>query len=1406
VAMSEKKIYKDYFDIDPKYYAAVTADLISKGLVSWKAFYPHETFVKLLEKTHTVLSGKDPRSLWVEGAYGTGKSHATLTVKSLLEASDDEVRAYFDDYGLSADLCQKLITDKNSGKLVTIHRIGSGSIRSDQDLILAVQDSIMSALDEHRLENHGETSLKEAALKWLEKDANKDYFNKLIHEDEYAWVFGGEDVSTVIQKLKDNTNVEQIMRNVLKVAEDNGITALRLDIQGMANWIKDIIAKNSINAILFVWDEFTEFFQNNPNSLTGFQTLAEISLSHPFYFMIVSHESRSIFANADKAKKILDRFVPPVKIELPENMAFRLMSQAMKKTSDTTLADEWQEYAGELNDQLTSVRSIIETSAKKESTMGQKTVISNAELQSIVPIHPYAALLLKHLSVAFSSNQRSMFDFIISNDMTDAKGFKWFINSYGPLDNENLLTIDMLWDFFNGKGQNGLNDNVRVILDSYNLLQSDKLTPDEQRVFKTVLLLQAISQRISGVELLRPNDMNVDLAFAGTDWSKGKGKSIAEKLCRDGLIFKKLIGGGKMEYTVANSTGDTATIEKKKQEVKNETKTQNLIVSAELMTAVQLPASIKGRFELEGAAVSNLGQVSSKAEQNIKPNRYKAIVVFAIDDNESVILKDQILKSADGMSEEVIYIECLTTMGQDLYEQYIENMAYSKYYTQNDKTRAANFEKQAVQCLNDWKTKIMSGAFMLYTADNRSGVRLAGKQALQDELRTVEHKKYYYGLSQFSVTDQMHAKGPLAQGAECGIKQELVQSFNSKNERLSLATALVDAWKVDNYWEDPSKKSLPIVRIKNKVEEIVHQGFDSAEGQVSVLSIFEALEDEPFGFMPSNIAAFVMGFVLKEYAVADYFWSNRSISESMSLDKMKQMIANAINQKVTPNRNYKDEYIVAMSAEQKSFLSCTAKIFNIPASQCGSIETARDQVRSKMKQLSFPIWCVKALLENEELKSSVEDVSEVIDNYCGIANTANSTRNSESALADEIGRKVNANSEIIEDLSVLITNDKCKSGMLAYIGQYRSGLLEQLALEVDDNGAYIKRVKQKFNSDAANWVWNSETADEKINDVILEYHIIVESNKLNPKALSLHDAIIEWNKKTSNIRISFEALKKYAGTLEGLLYLLHSMQKTGTLIEQNKEKFYDALLTERANFAEFYKNQISYFKQVTSTFIEDLDEQDVDKLFVEIPNGQFSKSSTEYYNYIENQVKTFLQNQAKRKLVAIWKEKTGTKSPVDWSSIYKTPIYCMFDDESRGNVKQILRTFDDKTATEDEIIHTIEFLKKSDFYDRLNSEEEREKCFKERVIGEYSVILSDVNDVREYLLGHVTDSPYTWLDNSTVRNKLKVLCQKQYLLKGKDTAMEVISDMDANEAKKYLCDLIADNPTVGMEIIKNRRK
>lgn len=68
--------YRHYFDIDPEYYSAVNEDVINKNPDMWKKFFPHETFVKLLRNTVDVLDRKQNFSIWVEGAYGTGKSHA----------------------------------------------------------------------------------------------------------------------------------------------------------------------------------------------------------------------------------------------------------------------------------------------------------------------------------------------------------------------------------------------------------------------------------------------------------------------------------------------------------------------------------------------------------------------------------------------------------------------------------------------------------------------------------------------------------------------------------------------------------------------------------------------------------------------------------------------------------------------------------------------------------------------------------------------------------------------------------------------------------------------------------------------------------------------------------------------------------------------------------------------------------------------------------------------------------------------------------------------------------------------------------------------------------------------------------------------------------------------------------
>ncbi len=1395
-------LYKEYFDIDPKYYAAVTADLIEQGKVSWKGFYPHETFVKLLETTYKVLSGNATRSIWVEGAYGTGKSHAALAVKSLVDASTEEVVGYFDDYGLSSDLRDKYISLKADSNILTIHRIGSAGISTDMDLVLAVQQSVMAALRAKGIENQGDASMKDAFLNWIEKKANRNYFSDLIAEEQYAWDFSGISVEEVVERLNTGTDkqIELIMIKVMKVLKDAGQYGIFSDVTQMAGWLRSVINENNLTAILFIWDEFSEYFLNHPVGLTGFQTLAEISESDPFYFMIVAHESNALFADKDTANKTLDRFEKTVKIELPENMAFQLMGQAMKTSDNPVLAPKWVKYANSLNDELVGVRSTIASISKKQAKFGQKTVLSDGDLQKIVPIHPYAALVLKNIAVLFNSNQRSMFDFIINDDMSEVRGFKWFINNYGPMSDCNLLTVDLLWDFFYGKGQTGLSDDVRGILDNYSMLQGSKLLPDEQRVMKTILLLQAVSLRVTGNELLVPDDQNVDLSFQGTDWNKGKALSIANGLIDKGLLFKKPVAGGKMEYCVVSAQGGDD-IKKKRDEVVKETKTQGLITAAKLGEAIIYPASVKARYIVVETGFSGMAAAISNMKNNHKQERFKVIVTIAMDDKESAQLQQQIIKQVNMPGNDICFIETLSPMGKDLYDQYIESMTFSKYNIGKDGAQATHYENQAKSVLDSWRNKIAAGAFNFYTSEHKSADRKATLADLQNALISMNHKKYFYGLEQYSLNGTMYSAYQLANGAGYGITEKLAGAYSNSNKKKSFETALEGAWRIPNYWKDPSKQSLVIVRVKKKIDELVQAGFTSSFGQVSLLSIVDELEKAPYGLLPSSLAAFVLGFTLKEYANSDYFWSNGSNSETMTMDHMRTAIANALNQKINPTPKYKEEYIRTMSPEVRSFLNCTATVFHIPA--IGTVEKARDQVRIKMREFYFPIWCIKYTLSEEQLESSADIVSQVIDDYCGIANTANEGKASESELAKNIGKTVIINDKVISDLTRLMNSKQCRKGMQSYTNIFRAGLLPKLAAEIGDSGSYINEIKAKFSAGDANWVWNTSTADEMISDVILEYQIIAESIKSLGRYSTLKEVISAWNNNTNQIKMPYEALIKATGDLGPFLQQLCFIKQSGCLSEQNKQKFYNLLVTQRESFDVFYKNQLPYFERDAEAFLGELDHEEIAELYEGFPPGQFTKSKSEYYKFIQAEIEKYIQRQWKKKLRDKWYEKTHTRTPSDWSDKYETPILCMFNDTERATAKDMFRIVMSANPTETDAKKALSWLETADFYEHLTNEEERDHCFTERIIGDNAILLKDIQKVRSELINTIHDRIYDWMDNSSVWNQLLKMMDRQYKLTGCDKALEIIDQMSPDQLRRYLRERIQDDAAFGLQILKN---
>jgi hypothetical protein len=587
------------------------------------------------------------------------------------------------------------------------------------------------------------------------------------------------------------------------------------------------------------------------------------------------------------------------------------------------------------------------------------------------------------------------------------------------------------------------------------------------------------------------------------------------------------------------------------------------------------------------------------------------------------------------------------------------------------------------------------------------------------------------------------------------------------------------------------------------LEKEIHLKFKS-DGKISIVVIYDKLKAIPYGFMPCNLSAFILGFLLKEYANDIYRWSDGQISDNMSIEKLKEMIKEVIDLQNTSNNRYKEKYIVTMTEEERAFTSATAKIFNIPENQCASIEQIRDRLRSKMKQLSFPIWCTKEILSSCELNVSREIIEDLITAYSGVANSLNiSADKTELDIALDIGNICIVNPKAVDDLTKLLTKENCRKGMLEYLKKYEDGQLVKLAAEIGDAGTYINVLKQKFDATESNWVWNIETVNKTIQEVITEYSIAAESNKYNTKMNSYEEAIQEWCEKLKLVRIPYDAIKNDVDDIKLFLNMLYVLKKSEKISDTDKLRFLQLLQTKLKSFNEFWQTQSTVFKNVASFYLEGLTDEQMEIVYKTIPNGVFVKDKSEYFKIVEDTVNDFKSKLGKERLRKIWREKTGTDTPREWSDKYKTPIMCMLD-KNEDIARKAFAAINRSNPSESEVKVALEFIDKVNFFEKLQNQEQRDKCFLERIVKYYSTILSDANEVREYLNERVSEEPYNWYQSAEVERKITQFADHRYMTGGSDQALRKIEDMDPDRLKTYLKQLIKDNVIVGMQIINDR--
>lgn len=1390
--------YRRFFDIDPDYFPAVNADVIKKNPDLWKKFYPHDTFKRLIKDVVNVLTRKQKLNLWVEGAYGTGKSHAVLTLKRLLDASEEETKAYFDDFGIDVDLCNKFISAKKQGKIITVHRYGSSSIHNDNDLFLAIQESVEAALKEAGIENTASDALKTAVIKYLSDDENKQSFEIYV-KGSYSDLFNGESVDDIINELatyKDQA-LQGVMGKIFKVANEKQIKAFTLDDKGVVAWLKEVIERNNLAALIFIWDEFTEYFRNNIHRLTGFQRILELSETAPFCFVAVTHQSEALFADTDSDKsKILGRFVRPTcAIQLPDNMAFQLMGKAMNKKKDETLLREWKSIVDDLSKRTYDSRKQVQEKAK----------ISAPELEGILPIHPYAASLLKHISTSFESNQRSMFDFIKNDRGDDIKGFQWFIDNVGPMDDNPLLTIDMLWGFFYDMGKDNLAHNIRMILDYYPRLVSAKaLDETEKRILKAILLFQAMSMEMhDSVDLFHANEKNLNNAFEGSDLENGEAVRCAEKLVREGVIYKKKLKGDNAVYSILTGEMDTNKIDEFKRAFEDKP-TTNLIVEGNLSESIEVPIALRLRYEFEFAGSSDLEQKAKKLINSAANNNKKifSVVTFAKDANEAAVINKKIQTLLnDNPGTSVIFVDTSkSVLGEEAFKSWVENKATAYYFAKSDHSQSQQYETYAGDVLKKWKESVRAGQFIVYTTALSGGDTKANMEALVSTFFDEDKKLFPLGLENYKIHDQLWTASMLKVGVECGLTQKVKSTYSNQKK---VEKALDGAWEVDNYWI--SSPSLQISRIKKALNTLVEETMER-EGRISIKAIYDYLKEAPFGFMPCNFSAFILGFLLKEYVNdGKYTWSDGLSSDELSIEKFKDMVDEVIKLDNTPNNRYREKYIVTMTPEEKSFFEATSKAFEISKSLCSSLEQSRERIRARMKELAFPIWCLNYILNEEQLLSGREIVSDLINLYCGIANNNSAeSGKSENDIAIEIGKICMDNPAAVDDLKSLLSREKCTAGMTAYLKDYAGGELVALADKVQDGGQYINAVRAKFDADAANWVWKKDTVDQKIAEVICEYKIIVETGSLLSSCKSYDEAIHVWSERCNNMRLSYHAIKNDVGELDNLLSTLNDLRRDGKIQDVQKSGFLSNIRNYGENFKQLYSNQLLTFNKVAAFYLADLSESDKDNVFKQISSGCFTKDKTAYFQDVEKIVDEYKKQLGSQKLKQFWKEKTGSESPYDWSDKYKMPILIMVPEDKIADYRKHFGAVATKNPDASAIESAQRFFDASNIWDELNDADVRDKKFREAIIGDKSVMLKDVDEVKDYLHKYVTDSPYNWVGSPVVKTKIDQLAQSKYMSSGYTEAFSKIDSMESDKVKQYLKNLIKNNMNVGIEIIKDK--
>lgn len=686
----------------------------------WESFIPNEQFNTVLKIVLRSVRGNDidaHKSFWINGTYGTGKTHAVAVITHLLCDPVEKIQSWVN-YEYKEDkfkiIREAIFSLRQNKRLLPVKIEGLCDMSHVSDLPLVLQKAVVKALNEQDLDFAVDTDFDEL-ISHIENneviwdnliDRNTALKSVASTRDKLISKLMGKDMGTY-QKAKE----AQRAANLAIVFNTDNIGQWLIEVQ------EKLRANTDYKGLLILWDEFTDVMDDSIGVpvLKALQTIAHkfANEENDSFFFLISHPSAFNKLGNEETKQTDGRY-HRMKYNMEPVSAFKIMSRKLEIV-DVARHQSMCNYFYGANSQLLDLYTA--TSNDPQET--------RKDLQNLFPIHPSTANLATHYATVVGSSSRSVFEFIGQNEAMEN-----FLSSEEAFANRETVTADYLWDFVLKVFQDDV-QNYGAVTERYNNHHShiESRGAAALAVFKGILLLNAFNN-ISGEnnnDLVTPSEDNIINLFLGTQY-ESEVNDVLKMLNEDGIIQRAPGGLYSVQFTALPSHE----IEELKQSLKNDS-SKFLYISKVLQFADAAANFFKTKCvqKTNRAYTFNFYSVASndsllkdsikRAKREANPSDLFLALMYSKNNAEVAHLRqvaDDTSKTVlNGEKDfaDIIFIVFDSPFGDKEYERFIEYMAnYTAAQSHGFLDQVNVHRDHAIEMIKEWMLATQRGNATIY--------------------------------------------------------------------------------------------------------------------------------------------------------------------------------------------------------------------------------------------------------------------------------------------------------------------------------------------------------------------------------------------------------------------------------------------------------------------------------------------------------------------------------------------------------------------------------------------------------------------------------------------------------------------------------------------------------------------